>query len=104
MASASAHPCASSSWQIVTNADGAVDGQLCVAPLDEPAAWRPLRSTEDGARLLGPAAEGGGADGRSLDAAFAFASFAAVTGRQGGFSQVRLVPGHVLPWPRLDSA
>ena len=78
----------SGSLIITSNADGKVNRELLVASLDDPGDWRPLSvGGGDGAVQVLPHSAS-----RSLDSVDVFKGFAAVSGREDGFTQVWIVP------------
>ena len=79
----------SRSLYLTSNADGCYNRELRVASLERPSEWLPLL-WESEAPVLPHSRS------RSLDGVFAFDDFVAVTGREGGFTQIWVV--------RVDSA
>jgi oligopeptidase B len=81
----------SRSLLLLTNEHGAVNSELRLASLDAPSVWRPLEVAA-AATAQGESPVLAHAAGRSLDAVFVFDTHLAVTGREGGASQVWVAP------------
>jgi oligopeptidase B len=75
----------SGSLLLTSNVDGK-NREVYVASLEAPSQWAPLLVGSSGAQVLAHS------DTRSLDGVEAFADFAAVHGREDGFTQVWCVP------------